>query len=77
MITELKPISEIQEIDEAALQNVRWIGSDGTHRGGKIVMTFLGSQAIKARDKLRGTLVTLHEGEWEYDRPKDDAGNPK
>lgn len=76
-MSELKPISDAQEIDEAELPNVRWIGSDGTHRGGKIVMSFFGAQAIKARDKLRGTLVTLHEGEWEYDQPKDAAGNPK
>ena len=75
MITDLKPISATQETDESKLRNVRWIGSDGSHRGGK--MLFINSRAIKARDKLRGTVVTLHEGEWEYDQPKDDAGNPK
>lgn len=60
---------------KAAAATVRWLGPDGGWRLGRVAHA--GGVLIVVEDEHREEYVTLCSGQWEFDNPKDDAGNPK
>jgi hypothetical protein len=73
--SKLKPIEKGRVLTADQAPKVRWLGSDGGARLGIQVGTHHGG--IYAWDQHRSESVLLYEGEYESNRPKDDAGNPR
>jgi hypothetical protein len=71
----MKPIEPWQVRPKSDCKTVRWLGVDGGWRLGRVACEYEGRLIVE--DEHRGEFVRLYIVDWEYDNPKDDAGNPK